>query len=156
VRPVATAVATSGVTTRARQSMAPEASSSRKRAKGYARAPAPTPFAPSKLVTRVRFPPPASSSGWRYFGSLGRQRLVASVGSLHTFGQHLGSDLDLVLEAIRAERPDLAAGEGATVEHGHGGILLHFSNKVPRCPMFMPLRRSVRGVPGTGAAGIDD
>src|SRR4026209_1593440 len=82
-----------------------------------------------------------SGGGNDYFGRLGRQRLVASVGGLHTFGQHLGSDLDLVLEAIGAERPDLAAGEGATVEHGHGGILLHFSNKVPRSPMFMRSRR---------------
>ena len=91
--------------------------------------------------------PPRSGSGWRYFGGLGRQRLVASVGSLHTFGQHLGSELDLVLEAIGAERSDLAAREGATVEHGHGGILLHFSNKVARSPMFMRSRWCARGSP---------
>jgi len=48
-----------------------------------------------------------------------------------------------VLEAIGAERSDLAAGEGATVEHGHGWILLHFSNKVSRSPMFMRSRRWV-------------
>jgi len=89
-------------------------------------------------------------------GGLGRQRLVAIVGSLHTFGQHLGSDLDLVLEAIGAERPDLAAGEGATVEHGHGEILLHFSNNVRRAPMFMRSRLCVWGFAETGAAGIDD
>ena len=88
-------------------------------------------------------PATASSSGRRYFGRLGRQRLVASVGSLHTFGQHLGSDFDLVLEAIGAERPGLAAGEGATVKHGHGRILLHFSNNVPRFPMFMRSRRRI-------------
>src|SRR5512133_3041330 len=93
-------------------------------------------------------PATRSTSAWRYFGRLGRQRLVACVGSLHTFGQHLGPHDHLVLEAIGAERPDLAVGEGATVEHGHGGILLHFSNKVSRCPMFMPLRCSSWGVPG--------
>src|SRR6476660_1384728 len=111
---------TSGVTTRAPRSTTPKVSSSGKRAQGHGGAPAATPFAPSKLVTRVRFPPPALLL-WRPARRRDRAglRRAARVGPADrdrlsgNEGQHFLADVRARRDRDAVERGDDVAADEA-------------------------------------------
>lgn len=62
-------------------------------------------------------------------GRLAGDGLVA-VCDLRSFGICPSTDDSLVFEAVGAEGEGLAARKAAAVQHGHGPILLHFSNNM--------------------------